>query len=114
MQQLMDISDNYKQNFTFTLENGKQFTMDLWFSDSQLGWFFDIEFEDFKATGLHLVNNPNLLDPYFNILRFGLACVVTDGQEPYFLDDFVTGRVQLNVLNEDEVKQLLEAYNEQV
>ncbi|MBO7733127.1 MAG: hypothetical protein J6S67_11255 [Methanobrevibacter sp.] len=110
MQQLMDLSDNYKQNFTYTLENGKKFEMNLWYSDTQLSWFFDIMFEDFKATGLHLSNCTNLLDPYFNILRFGLACIVSDGQEPYFLDDFVTGRVKLNVLSEDEAKQVMEAY----
>lgn len=110
MQQLMDLSNEYKQSFKFQIDGGDLMEIDMWFVPNQIGWFFNIKYGDFMSNGLHLVNSPNVLDPYFNILRFGLACVVDDGQEPYFVDDFITGRVKLYVLSEEECKQIQESY----
>lgn len=106
MKQITGLSANPKQEFKVQIEGGDIAIFNFYFLQSQIGWFFDITYDNFKSTGLRLVNSLNVLSPYFNILRFGLAVEVPDGAEPYFLDDFISGRVNLYVLSENEVKEL--------
>lgn len=106
MRQITGLSASPKQKFKIQIEGGDVAVFNFYFMQSQIGWFFDITYGDFKSTGLRLVNSPNVLDAYFNILRFGFMVNVPDGAEPYFVDDFITGRVNLYVLSEDEVKQI--------
>lgn len=106
MRQITGLSASPKQEFKVQIEGGDVAVFNFYFMQSQIGWFFDITYGDFKSTGLRLVNSPNVLDAYFNILRFGLMVNVPDGAEPYFVDDFITGRVNLFVLSENEVKQI--------
>lgn len=108
MKQITGLSASPKQQFKLQTAAGDIVTFDFYFLQSQIGWFFDISFGNFKSTGLRLVNSLNVLSAYFNILRFGLMVEVPDGAEPYFLDDFINGRVNLYFLEEDEVKQLEE------
>ena len=108
MKQITGLSASPKQQFKLQTAGGDIVTFDFYFFQSQIGWFFDISFGNFKSTGLRLVNSLNVLSAYFNILRFGLMVEVPDGAEPYFLDDFINGRVNLYFLEEDEVKQLEE------
>lgn len=106
MRQITGLSIDAKQEFKIQIEDGGVAIFNFYFLQSQIGWFFDVTYGDFKTTGLRLVNSPNVLDAYFNILRFGLMVNVPDGAEPYFVDDFITGRVNLYVLSESEVKQI--------
>lgn len=108
MKQITGLSAKPKQKFKLQMENGEIATFNFYFLQSQIGWFFDISYGNFKSTGLRLVNSLNVLSAYFNILRFGLMVEVPDGAEPYFVDDFISGRVNLYVLSEDEVKQIEE------
>lgn len=106
MRQITGLSASPKQEFKVQIEGGDVAIFNFYFLQSQIGWFFDITYGDFKSTGLRLVNSPNVLDAYFNILRFGLLVNVPDGAEPYFVDDFISGRVNLYVLSESEVKEI--------
>lgn len=106
MRQITGLSADAKQKFKVQIEGGDIAIFNFYYLQSQIGWFFDITYGDFKSTGLRLVNSPNVLDAYFNILRFGLLCSVPDGAEPYFIEDFINGRVNLYVLSESEVKEL--------
>lgn len=109
MKQLTGLSAEPKQRFMVQIEGGDVATFYFYFLPTQIGWFFDIEYGNFKSTGLRLVNSPNIIGQYFNLLRFGLACVVSDGAEPYFLNDFINGRVQVYITSEQEVKEIEEA-----
>lgn len=106
MRQITGLSIDAKQEFKIQIEDGGVAIFNFYYLQSQIGWFFDITYGNFKSTGLRLVNSPNVLDAYFNILRFGLMVNVPDGAEPYFVDDFITGRVNLYILSESEVKQV--------
>lgn len=108
MKQIIEITDNPKQVFSFQLDNGGLITIRLYFIESQIGWFFDIEYQGITTNCRRLTNCPNLLSDKINILPFGVACTVEDGQEPWFIDDFVTGRVKFYILNEDDVKYVEE------
>lgn len=102
MQQITDLSSDAKQTFKIQIEDGKLATFKLYYSDNQIGWFLDVEYEGVVSKGLRLTNNPNVLSAYLNLIRVGLACQVTDGQEPYFQNDFTSGRVNLYILTEAE------------
>ena len=106
MKLITDLSDDAKQLFKVQIENANVATLNFYYLPTQSGWFFDISYETFKATGLRLTNSPNVLSAYQNILRFGLGCQVIDGAEPYFVDDFVTGRVKLYILSNDEINEM--------
>lgn len=108
MQQITDLGSDAKQTFRFQIEDRNLATFTFSFLDNQIGWYFDVEYDDFKTTGLRLVNSPNVLSAYENLIRFGLMCTVSDGAEPYFQNDFVTGRVNLYILNKQEVEQVRE------
>jgi hypothetical protein len=108
MKQITGLSANAKQKFKVQIDGGDIAIFNFYYLQSQIGWFFDITYGNFKSTGLRLVNSPNVLSPYFNMLRFGLMVEVPDGAEPYFLDDFISGRVNLYITSEIEVKQIEE------
>lgn len=111
MEQITNLKEQPRQKFKIQIPNGDIAEFSFYFLPSQRGWFFDLTYGEFTTTGLHLVNSYNVLSAYFNILRFGLGCNVVDGSEPFFLNDFVTNRVGLYILSEDEVKQLEESNN---
>lgn len=103
---IMNLSAKSKQKFKVQIPDGDLAKFNFYFLPSQRGWFFDIEYGTFKSTGLQLVNSYNVLSAYFNTLRFGLSCQVIDGSEPYFVDDFAKGRVNLYILTEDEINTI--------
>ena len=108
MRQITGLSVDAKQEFRIQIEGGDIAIFNFYYLESQIGWFFDITYGDFKSTGLRLVNSLNVLAAYFNVLRFGLLCEVPDGAEPYFVDDFISGRVNLYILSQEDVKQIEE------
>jgi len=106
MQQITDIGATARQKFKFQIENGDLAEFVLYFSETQRCWFMDITYGNFTSKGLRVVNSINILSAYKNILRWGLACVVNDGFEPWFVDDFSTGRAALYVTNYEELQDL--------
>jgi hypothetical protein len=104
MKQINILTSYPKQSLSVRLDNGKSLKLKFEYIESQIGWFFDVEYGDYKSTCHRLTNCPNLLRQSQNIYPFGLGCVVSDGAEPYFVDDFSTGRVKVFVLNEEEVE----------
>lgn len=63
----------------------------------------DIQYENFTAKGLKIVRGPNILARHINTLPFGLSVVVSDNYEPFLINDFVSGRVSLFLLDSDDV-----------
>jgi hypothetical protein len=100
---ITNLKSQARQQIKVQIENADMATFTFYYLPSQQGWFFDVEYGDFVSKGLRLVNSYNVLTAYFNILRFGLSCQVSDGSEPFFVDDFATERVKLFLLTEEEV-----------
>lgn len=63
----------------------------------------NISYGNFVANGLRLVATPNMLFQWKNIIPFGLMCVSNDGYDPFYLDDFTTGRIKIYLLNSTDV-----------
>lgn len=108
MKRITDLSSDAKQKFKIQIDGGSLASFEFWFSDNNIGWYFNLEYEGFKVNNLRLVTSPNCINTYKNILPFGLMCSTNDGYEPWFIDDFVKGRVSVFILTADEVELIQE------
>lgn len=108
MRQITEIGSEATQLLQVVGENNERIDFTLYYKPSQQSWYFDIVYLEFELRGVKMVNNPNLLRNYRNLLPFGINCIVEDGTDPYFIDDFTTGRVIVNLLTEAEVEEIEE------
>lgn len=121
MKQIVEITNNPKQKLDITLENSNQsFTLLLEFSQTFIGyscWYFAIKYNDFllgndfvdttiTSPTIRLATGINILRQYKNIIPFGLSIITEDLSEPTLLNDFVSGRVLVNVLTAEEVADI--------
>ena len=60
MRQITGLSIDAKQEFKIQIEGGDIAIFNFYYLESQIGWFFDITYGDFKSTGLRLVNSLNV------------------------------------------------------
>lgn len=82
------------------LEDGGTIQLTLNFRSNQRCWFYSIlGSSGFTVNNRRLVNSPNMLRQFRRNINFGLSCVVSDGGEPWFLDDFINGRVKIYELS---------------
>jgi hypothetical protein len=113
MKQITEITDNPRQSLTITTDRGDEFILKLNYSDLQQAWFYDITFGEVVINGRKIVNSPNILRSFKNVIPFGITVAVTDAGEPMFIDDFTSSRCSLFILESDEVTaNESEFYNE--
>lgn len=103
MKLLNKITDDTRQNFILSGEAGEVISFFLYFMPSQSSWFFDISWGTFAANGIRLCWSPNILRGFRNNITFGLSCLSTDGFDPKSIDDFVDGRIRLDLLSAADV-----------
>lgn len=106
MQQITTLTDDPIQTLGIILEGGTVVQMTLNYVPAQQGWFYSISYGSFAVTNMRMVNSPNMIRKYRNILPFGLACTVIDGYEIINQNDFVSGRVSFYALNESDIAQV--------
>jgi hypothetical protein len=96
------ISDKAFQQFSVLSEDNKLINFTLRYLPTQRAWIADIG----DTTGLHLTTSPNILRNLVNILSYGIAIITTDGLEPFFIDDFATGRCKMYLLNSADIQSI--------
>lgn len=106
MIKLTQLTNAASQKFTLTSETGEAIAFALRFLPRVNSWVFDCSFETLNINGAALVNSPNVLRGYRELIDFGLMCVTPDGQDPQFLNDFAVGRVTLYLLNPADVADI--------
>lgn len=89
---------------------GETITIDLRYLPSIQMWYIDISTTNFFVQNIRLNNNFNMLHQFQNIIDFGIGVLVSDGGEPFLINDLSTGRVQIAVLSEAEVEQINAVY----
>jgi len=99
---LNSLTDYPAQRFKVVGENKEQIAIILRYMPSVQQWRMDISSSNFKSYGLVLVNSPNILRQWKNIISFGLAIGSIDGADPMYLDDFSKGRIVMSILSNDE------------
>lgn len=100
------LTDAAYQQSILTGNPGQRITLTTRFLPSQQLWVMDIVWNDFSAYGMNILNAPNLLRGYRNLIPFGLMCATDDGQDPYTLDAFSSGYAKLYLLTDDEVNSV--------
>lgn len=100
------LTDTPIQTFIVPLETREQVQFKMYFSPTQLSWYFDFTYNDSEYNGHKLVLGRNILRNYKNIIPFGLAVQAEKGIEPYKIDDFSSGRVKLYILEETDVLEI--------
>ncbi len=108
MQQITSLTDNPKQLHQLVLENNETAEFRLYFSARQESWYFDLVYKDLTINCLKVVISPNTIRNFKRLLPFGIAFLSNGDVEPFQLDDFTSGRVQMYVLNSEEVQQVEE------
>jgi hypothetical protein len=98
------LTSDANQSATLVLDDGTKVGFSIAYKETQQGWFYSITYGTvFNIKNRRLVNCPNVLRAFREVLPFGLACMITDGLEPVYIDDFVTGRAKLYLLSQDDI-----------
>ncbi len=105
MRQITTISGQPNQNIVIILDDGTKANLTMNYFSGQRGWFYTLNYNSgqFIANNRRMVTSPNMLNAFQNIIPFGLAVTTTDGYEPIFINDFISGRASLFVLNQEDV-----------
>lgn len=106
MRIITEFTANPKQTCTLVLENQETVTFRLYFLPTQLSWYFDFTYNDVVNNGNKVVLGANILRSFKNIIPFGLAFQANDGVEPFEVDCFINGRINVYLLSSDDVEAM--------
>lgn len=106
MQTITELTNQPRQTYNFETEDNYLFDFSLEYIESQQGWFYNLTYGDLEIKGSRLCCSPNILRQYDRLLPFGIAVLSTDLLDPFFLDDFTTGRITLNLITKTEVEEV--------
>ena len=104
MYQIQNILNNPKQEFILAIPDSSETALlTLRYSSNSQCWYMDLTYDTTVVGSRQVCSSPNLLYQWKNVLPFGLGCYALDGSDPYYLDDFQTGRCGLLVLSAADV-----------
>jgi hypothetical protein len=103
---IQGLTDKPKQTTTIVLDDGTKVTLALEYRPQQLGWFYDLTWEEFTLNGRRLVASPNIVRDFRNLIPFGISVLTAGAVEPLNQGDFVDGTVTLILLDADEVEEV--------
>lgn len=98
-----------RQSLGVVLDDLSVVNLEFTFLPAIQKWSYDLSYGSFSSKGNILCTHANIIRRYRKNLPFGIACVTADGTEPFMVDDFVSGRVSLYVLNADDVAYVEES-----
>lgn len=106
MTEITGLTADVNQSQNLILPDGSAAPFSMTYMDNQQGWFFTLTYPNWTGvTNKRMTVSPNMLRSYRGVIPFGLALVTTDGYEPIFITDFLTGRATLFLLNSSDVSQ---------
>lgn len=106
MRQNNSITADSKQFMVIALENGDSVNFRIYFMPTQASWYYDFEYKNYKSNGNKVVLSPNALRHLRKIIPFGFAFIAENNIEPFNIDDFESQRVQMFILNENDVLEV--------
>ena len=110
MNKITNLTDSAFQSMVLTGNQGQRIGFTLKYQPSQQLWYYNVAYLNFALNQSNLVVSPNILHQFYNNLPFGIACISNDGYDPYYQNDFITGRISLYLLNQtdrDAITELL-------
>ena len=110
MKRLDGIRASGTQKLATTASNGDTVNITLYFNAATQDWKMDVEWINFTLRGSRVFSSPNMLSQYEKIIPFGLA-VITEGiGDPFLVNDFSQGRVNMYILSPEEVEEVQDFY----
>lgn len=97
------ITNDAKQQYTLVTEDGDTVVLALNFLASQSLWSFSLTYGDLIINGLILTCGPNIIRGYKNNVPFGIAITSTDKLDPFYQNDFISGRIKFYLLSAADV-----------
>lgn len=104
MNAIDNITDQADQLTQVVLPDGTLLQIELFYNGSTQRWTMDVTHPLLSVQGINIVNFPNILRPWRNLINFGVGCQTTSGQDPTDIEDFVNGNATLYVLTEADVE----------
>jgi hypothetical protein len=103
MQAITNLSDEADQLASVILADGSVAAFEFIYRPAIERWLFSLTHPTLAVNLINLCMGPNVLRDWRNVIAFGLACLTTDGADPFYIEDFASGRVTLYVLDASEV-----------
>ena len=103
MYQIQNITDDAKQTLNLILPNNDRAQLSIEYKSNLQSWYMTLSYGSFSLSNRKIYTSSNMLRQWKSTLPFGMGCFAVDGQDPYFIDDFKTGRCGLLVLTATEV-----------
>lgn len=98
-----NLSANANQVCKVSLSDGSIVALTFTYNPATQRWALDVEKDKFAVYGLGVCVNPNLLRPWRDAQKFGVACVTGDAVDPVLVDDFSSGRAVIYILENDDI-----------
>ena len=102
----MNIVDNITsyplQQLGLSLPSGDKAILTLKYMPRLLAWYMYLTYGNITLSNRRVYASPNMLLQWDKVFPFGLACFSNDGSDPYYLNDFETGRCGLLLLDSTE------------
>lgn len=106
MTQIDNLTNFSNQQVVLILTDGTSAVLNLIFNAATQRWTMNVQYLTKIINGIGLCTFPNILRQWKNIFPFGLAVITADQTDPFTVNDFITGRVKMYLLNSDDVKQV--------
>ncbi len=100
---LIPLTNRPRQSLQIPMEDKTTLTLDLRYLPAVEQWSLSIKHQNFTLNSYRVHNSFNMLHHYSLLIPFGIQISVSDGGEPFLLEDFSSGRVQFFILNSAEV-----------
>lgn len=96
----------FKENNIIEVINAENevYTGYINYNSTRQGWFLDLVSEKFKIYGIRIASCPNILKQWTKRLGFGIGVMCENKSEPFFWEDFNTGRAKMYLLEPDDLK----------
>lgn len=104
MKLISNLSDEADQISKVVLADGSVVTFEFFYLAAIERWAFSVSHPDIECDGMILCCGANVLREFRNTIPFGLGCYSTDGADPFYIEDFASGRITLYVLDASEVQ----------
>ena len=109
MLRITNMTSDPAQKRTLILPDGSNVILSMRFVPLQQNWIVtELTRNDFTISGLRIVNSPNMLNQFRNIIPFGFACFSTANREPQLQEDFFSSASILYLLTQAECVQFAE------
>jgi len=106
MTQIDNLTDFADQQTILILDDGTTVSFDVTFNAAAERWVSNVSYAGKTVNGIGLCAHPNILRQWKNIFPFGISCVTADQTDPFDINDFVSERVKMYLLNAEDVLQV--------